>query len=127
MKNNEQGFTYPLVLCLLIIFLLFFSMQMEQLQTERKMAHETAMIHQEEYYLLSSVKKIEWQFQTSGTISTKGTIIYKNGTMNYQADPPSGFVQKVNFSLSLKSGESIFGRGLFDTRSKKLVKWVEVN
>ncbi|EKN66288.1 hypothetical protein BABA_16757 [Neobacillus bataviensis LMG 21833] len=127
MKINEQGFTYPLVLCILILFLLFFSMHIEQLLTERKMAHETAIILQEDYYMLSSVKKIEGMMQTSGTIPTKGTITYVNGTMNFQADPPSGYLQRVNFSLNLKSGEAIFGRGFFDTRSRKIVKWVEWN
>ncbi|MFK9093272.1 competence type IV pilus minor pilin ComGG [Bacillus salipaludis] len=123
MKNNQQGFTYPLVLCLLIIFLLFFSMHIEQLLTERKMAHETAAILQQEYYFLSSVKKVEW-LQQSGGIPAKGTIIYVNGTMDYQAETPSGSNQKVNFTLCLKSGEIITGRGFFDLKSKKMVKWV---
>lgn len=124
MKNNQQGFTYPLVLCLLIIFLLFFSMHIEQLLTERKMAHETAAILQQEYYFLSSVKKVEWLQETGGNIPAKGTIIYVNGTMDYQADTPSGSIQKVSFTLYLKSGEIITGRGFFDLKSKKMVKWV---
>ncbi|WHY76114.1 competence type IV pilus minor pilin ComGG [Neobacillus sp. WH10] len=126
MKNTEQGFTYPLVLCILILFLLFFSMHIEQLLTERKMAHETAAIFQQEYYFLSSVKKVEWLFQTEGNIPDKGTIVYRNGTMDYQTEPISGYVQKVNFTLSLNSGEAITGRGFFDTGSKKMVKWVEL-
>lgn len=127
MKNNQDGFTYPLTLCLLILFLLFFSIHVEQLLSERKMAHETASILQEEYYYLSSVKKIELQFQAEGAIPSKGKFSYQKGFMNYQAEVPSGYVQKVNFILYLNSGETLKGIGYFDTRSKKLVKWVEMN
>ncbi|MFF2448603.1 competence type IV pilus minor pilin ComGG [Neobacillus sp. NPDC058068] len=125
MKNNQQGFTYPLTLCLLILFIIFFSMHIERLQTERMLAHETAAILQQEYYFLSSVKKIEVIFQAGGSIPSKGTIIFLNGTMNYQAETPSGYVQKVNFTLRTKAEESIIGRGFFDTRTKKLIKWGE--
>jgi hypothetical protein len=125
MRNNQKGFTYPLTLCLLILFLLFFSMHIEQLLTERKMAHETALILREEYYFFSSLKKIEELFQTGGNIPAKGTISYEFGSMDYEAEPPTGYVQKVNFTLRLDSGETIIGRGFFDTRTKKLTKWVE--
>ncbi|MEH7501437.1 competence type IV pilus minor pilin ComGG [Neobacillus drentensis] len=127
MKNNEKGFTYPLTLCLLIIFLSFFSVRIEQLVSERKMAHETATILQEEYYFLSSVKKVEGMFQEKGTIPAKGTFSYVKGTMDYQAETPTGYVQKVNFTLHLHTGdETAIGRGFFDTRTKRLSKWIEL-
>ncbi|WP_190284673.1 competence type IV pilus minor pilin ComGG [Bacillus sp. S3] len=126
MKYNEKGFTYPLVLCLLIIFLLFFSMQIEQLVTERKMAHETTSILQQEYYLLSSVKKMESAIQNNGMNPSKGSIVYVNGTMDYQAEIPAGSAQKITFTLRMNSGETISGYGTFDTKSKKMVKWVEL-
>ncbi|MEH7484365.1 competence type IV pilus minor pilin ComGG [Neobacillus drentensis] len=127
MKNNEKGFTYPLTLCLIIIFLLFFSVRIEQLLSERKMAHETAIILQEEYYFLSSVKKVEVIFQKSGILPVKGTISFVNGTMDYQVETPTGYVQKVNFTLHLLAVDKTFiGRGYFDTRTKRLSKWVEL-
>ncbi|WP_180247414.1 competence type IV pilus minor pilin ComGG [Bacillus sp. AFS031507] len=127
MKNNEKGFTYPLTLCLIIIFLLFFSVRIEQLLSERKMAHETAIILQEEYYFLSSVKKVEVIFQKSGILPVKGTISFVNGTMDYKAETPNGYVQKVNFTLHLLAVDKTFiGRGYFDTRTKRLSNWVEL-
>ncbi|MBT2726549.1 hypothetical protein J7E63_06330 [Bacillus sp. ISL-75] len=127
MKNNEKGFTYPLTLCLIILFLLFFSVRIEQLLSERKMAHETAIILQEEYYFLSSIKKVEVIFQKSGILPVKGTISFVNGTMDYQAETPTGYVQKVNFILHLHAvAKSVIGRGYFDTRTKRLSKWVEL-
>ncbi|WP_066064273.1 competence type IV pilus minor pilin ComGG [Neobacillus soli] len=126
MKNNQQGFTYPLTLCLIILFLLFFSFRVEQLLTDRKMAHEKETILKEDYYILSSVKKTEGIFQTGGTIPAKGKFTFVFGSMDFQAEAPAGSVKKVNFTLNLKSGETIIGRGFFDTKSKKLIKWAEM-
>lgn len=120
---NEKGFTYPLTLCLLLLFLLFFSMQLERSLTERKLAHEAAIVMQEEYYFLSSVKKIEAAFQAQGSLPVKVTITYRKGWMDVQSETPSGFSQRVTFTLNLTSGEKIMGRGYFDTRTKKLIKW----
>lgn len=126
MRNNEKGFTYPLTLCLLIIFLVFFSIQIEKLLSERKIAHETTTILQEEYYFLASVRKIEMAFQTDGTFPAKGTFKFENGSMDYQAEPPAGYIQKVNFTLHLNpGGETAIGRGFFDTRARRLSKWIE--
>ncbi|MCM2531677.1 ComGG family competence protein [Neobacillus pocheonensis] len=125
MRNTEKGFTYPLTLCVLILFLLFFSFHVEQLLTERKMAHETATILLEDYYFLSTVKKIEKMYQSTG-IQTKGTFKYSNGIMDYQAETLIGTSQKVNFTLRLNTGETIIGSGYFDTKLKRMIKWVEM-
>lgn len=126
MRNSEKGFTYPLTLCLLILFLFFFSMRVDQLLSKRMIARETSVILQEEYYYLSSVKKIENLLQSSGSIPAKGVIPYWNGTMTYEANAPIGYSQKVQFSLQMKTGETVTGYGTFDTRSKKLIKWQEL-
>jgi ComG operon protein 7 len=127
MNNNEKGFTYPLTLCLLIIFLVFFSMNIEKLLSEQKLAHETAVILRQEYYFHSSVRKLEMAFQTDGTFPEKGTFRFVSGTIDYQAEPLTGYIQKVNFTLRLNtSGETVIGRGFFDTRTKSLSKWIEL-
>ncbi|MDR4948575.1 competence type IV pilus minor pilin ComGG [Neobacillus cucumis] len=126
MKSDERGFTYPLTLCTLLLFLIFFSMHIEQLLSEHKMAVETATILKQEYYFLSSAKKVESLYQTRGTIPAKGTFVYINGTMDYKAETPSAYVQIVDFTLVLHLREPIVGYGYFDTRSKSLIKWVEV-
>ncbi|WP_040208030.1 competence type IV pilus minor pilin ComGG [Neobacillus jeddahensis] len=126
MKNNEQGFTYPLILCLLILFLLFFSMQIELFLTEKKMVHESTAILQQEYYFLSTAKKIE-ELQIEGNIPVKGTIVYSDGIMTYQPETPTENVQKVKFTLTLSRSDPVSGIGYFDTRTKKLIRWVEAN
>ena len=88
------------------------------------MAQEKNTVLQEEYYFLSSVKKLEEIFQKNGTLPSKGTITFINSTLDYQAETPTGYVQKVNFTLHLTGDTTAIGRGFFDTRTKKLTKWV---
>ncbi|MEH7115799.1 competence type IV pilus minor pilin ComGG [Neobacillus vireti] len=125
MKKNEHGFTYPLTLCILLLFLIFFSMHIEQLLSEEKMQVETKAILKQEYYFLSSVKKVELLYQSKGIMPAKGTFVYVNGTMNYRAEPASAYVQIVDFTLVLNSVDPVVGYGYFDTRSKSLIRWVE--
>ena len=125
MKNNQHGFTYPLTLCILLLCLIFFSMHIEQLLSEEKMQVETKAILKQEYYFLSSVKKVERLYQTIGTMPSKGTFVYVNGTMNYRAETPTAYVQIVDFTLVLNSVDPVVGYGYFDTRSKSLIKWVQ--
>jgi hypothetical protein len=126
MRNNENGFTYPLTLAVVILFLLLFSFRVEQLLTERKMSHENTIILQEEYYFHSSVKKIEEIMQSGGVIPSKGTFAYLKGSMGFQADIPIGTLQKINFTLRMHTGETVVGRGFFDISSKKMIKWIEM-
>lgn len=127
MRNNEQGFTYPLTLAVLILFLLLFSFRVEQLLTERNLAHETNLILQQEYYFHSSVKKVEELMQSGGVVPAKGTFSYLKGNMGFQAEIPNGTIQRVNFTLRMHTGETLAGRGFFDITSKKMIKWIEFN
>ena len=127
MSNDERGFTYPLTLVLLILFLSVFSFHVEQLLTERKLAHETYLILQEEYYFHSSFKKTESILQSGAMIPAKGTFSYSNGSMGFQADSPIGTVQKINYTLKMNTGETVTGRGFFDIASKRMIKWTEIN
>lgn len=124
MRKNQKGFTYPLTLCVLLVFLLFFSIRVEQLLTEKKVANQTAILLQEEYYFLSSIKKVESIYKSNGTIRTKGSFKFVNGTMDYEAEVPINSVQKVNFTLRFDSGITVIGCGYFDTKLKRIVKWM---
>jgi hypothetical protein len=127
MERNEKGFTYPLTLVMLLLFLLVFSFKVEQLLTERKMIHETAVILQQEYYLHTSVKKIEKVLQSAETLPTQGKYLYLNGEVTYQTSAPSGSLQNILFTLRMKTGETVVARGFFDTNMKRLLKWSELN
>lgn len=127
MTKNQQGFTYPLTLAILMAFLIFFSIQVEQLLVERKMFHETKIIYKQEYYMLASVKKIEQRLQSGEALPAYGRYTYIYGAMDYQIEAPAGNLQKVNFNLQLASGETAQGFGYYDLNLQKFTKWVEKN
>jgi hypothetical protein len=127
MIKNENGFTYPITLSILIIFLFFFSIRVEQLLNERKMAQETMKILEQEYYQLISVKKIEKILQDGDSIQPQGTFNYNNGRLVFQANIPAGEIQEITFTLQLHSGEISKGIGYYDLHLKKMVKWIEKN
>ncbi|WP_042458345.1 competence type IV pilus minor pilin ComGG [Neobacillus dielmonensis] len=126
MRRRDAGFTYPLTLCLLIIFILFFSMQIEQFMANRKLSHETGTILLEEYYLHASVIKVEGLLQKEGTIPARGTYDFQKGGIVFIPETINGNVQSVNFTLTLQSGEIVIGRGYFDMNLKKFIRWVEL-
>lgn len=125
MRKNENGFTYPLTLMVLLLFLTIFSVRVEQLVIERKVAHEKSIILLQEYYFHTSIKKVENLYQTSAPLPSMASIVYLKGTMDYQTEKPVGTLQKINFTLRLNSGEIMTGRGYYDTNLKRLVKWIE--
>jgi hypothetical protein len=127
MVTNEKGFTLPLTLSILIAFILFLSLQVEQLLTDRKMFQETKSIFQQEYYMLSSIKKIEKKLSSGELLPSKGKMAYLDGNMDYQIDLPSGNTQKITLTLVLNSGGSAWGYGYYDKNAKKIIKWVEKN
>lgn len=128
MITNQKGFTYPLTLSLLIVFLFFFSIRGGQLLNERRLFHVTQVLQQQEYYMLTSERKTRQLFQSGGTSAlTDGTFTYQYGTMNYHTDPPSGTTQKVTFTLQMNSGEVTLSYAFYDINTKALVKWIEKN
>lgn len=126
MIKKEHGFTYPLTLMIIFLFILFFSARVDQLLTERKLAHEKTVIFQQEYYFLLSVKRLEKLYQTGVSIPSKAVMNYKSGSVEYQTESPIGSVQKISLTLLLSTGETIYAIGYFDINLKQAVKWVEI-
>jgi len=127
MIRNQKGFTFPLTLSILITFLIFFSVRVEQLLVEQKTFHETSIILQQEYYMNASVKKLEKILQTEDPLPANGKIQYKFACMDYRVDSATPPTLKITFTLHLNTGETSRGFGYYDTGTGKMVKWVERN
>nr|WP_263325737.1 competence type IV pilus minor pilin ComGG [Neobacillus sp. Marseille-Q6967] len=127
MRNNEHGFSYPLTLCVVLLFLLIFSFRVDMLLSERKLAHETNTVLQVEYYFHSTIKKIEKTLSLNTAIPSKGTYFFSNGKVDYVAEKPIGTSQKVLFTLRLNTGETAIANGFFDVNTKRIIKWIEMN
>lgn len=125
MLRDEQGFTFPLSLCLLLLFSTFLIIHTELYLNEKRIYHETETILKQEYCFLSAVRRLEEQMEINGTIGT-GIYFLQDGTISYQEED-MGNTTKINLTLSLQSGEQGIAFLYFDKSSKKLIRWVEKN
>jgi len=125
MKNNEKGFTYPLTLCLLIIFLLFVTSRMELLVRERQISNETKTFLKKEYYLLAAVKKSERILQSGESFQNSGIYQFQTGKVSWIQETQTGGGFKITFNLLMDSGETSVGVATYDYVAKKMIKWVE--
>jgi len=90
------------------------------------MAHESKTILNEEFYFLSSVRKIENQLRNGEPINNSGILSFKEGKVDYIKED-LGVSLKITFTITLNTGEKAVGFGYYDKNLKKLIKWVEKN
>lgn len=126
MRNNEKGFTYPLSLCILTFFALFFLIGLDQYVAEKRFYKETETILVGEYYMLAAVKETE-NLLMNGQLPTSGRFIYTNGEITYQRKVLSAVLDEVTFTLKFSSMEQWSALAHYDKVQKKWVKWVEKN
>lgn len=126
MSVNQKGFTYPITLCMLLLFSSLILIYTQQYLNEKKMAHESKTILNEEFYFLSSVRKIENQLRNGEPINNSGILSFKEGKVDYIKED-LGVSLKITFTITLNTGEKAIGFGYYDKNLKKLIKWVEKN
>ncbi|MCQ6273719.1 hypothetical protein JMM81_01845 [Bacillus sp. V3B] len=128
MLRNQSGFTYPLTLCLLIIFSTMIMIYIEQYIMESRMLTETEMILKQDYYLLNSVRIIETTLATDGEKKEQGSIEFNDGHADYVIIELTTQLWEIN--INLKTGIDqidISGLAYYDTDLQKVIKWVEKN
>lgn len=99
------------------------------LLTERKFIYNTRITYMQEYYMLTTEKKIEKLLKSGGSnaLPVNGTFSYREGLMEYSTAPPVGSTQKIEFTLHLNSGEVTKCYGYFDIYDNTVLKWIEKN
>lgn len=128
MKLNENGFTYPLTLSLLVLFNFFLLINVEHYLAEKRMYSQTKVILQQEYYMMTSVKKLEELLINNPISNLSGTYQYENGVTTYVIEPVlNTTTMKVTITFTLHSGEKFIGVGIYDKAVQKMVKWTERN
>lgn len=127
MKHSERGFTYPLLLMIIVLLNLFFTSQMQFYLSEKRLSHETVTILKQEYYMHVSVKKLEVLLQNNLLPLGTGKLLFKSGVANYRVETYSSTIYKITISLKLNTIVEIFGYAYYDRNQKKVIKWVERN
>lgn len=127
MIQNEKGFTYPLVLMMIILFCFFFTYQLQFYLSEKKFFHESAVILKQEYYMHTAVKKIETALQGSLNSTGSGQYKFQTGLAIFRVESYSSNLLKITITIKLNTLEEIVGYAYYDINQKKMTKWVERN
>jgi hypothetical protein len=126
MLCNEKGFTYPLTFGLLIMISTVLTIGIEQFLIEKKMLKESEMILKQDYYLLSTVQKLEHDLASTEMFSETGIIRYYDGEVVYTIDELTSSILEIN--LKLKTGKEnieIMGIAYYDKDLQRIFKWIE--
>lgn len=114
---------YPLSFCFLLLISTFLVINIEQFLSEKRFHNETETILKQEFYYLSSVKKLENQLQEDANIG-QGGFSYQDGRVEYTKED-LGTTIKFTLVVTLSSGVQVQGYSYYDKNLRKMVKWEE--
>lgn len=126
LHHNQKGFTYPLTLCMLILFSTILALYLEQYITEKRMLTETENILKQEYYIVSSLKTMEESLAVEGRVNPTGFIEFYDGQAEYVIEEITESLWEIKLQIKIGIDSRQFsGTAFYDTNYKKIIKWVE--
>jgi hypothetical protein len=128
MLRNQSGFTYPLTLCVFLLFSTVVMIHIEQYVMESRMLKETETILKQDYYLLSAVRIIETALAVDGDTKGSGSIMFYDGQADYVIIELTAQLWEIRINLQTGIDQiDISGLAYYDTDVKKIIKWTERN
>ncbi|WP_394232933.1 competence type IV pilus minor pilin ComGG [Niallia oryzisoli] len=127
MVRNQRGFTYPLTLCMLILFSTVLVIYTEEFIAEKRMLAETENILKQDYYLVSSLKVLEETLAVEGKSNSTGYIELYDGQVHYVIGELTGSIWEITLNLKTSNNHEFNGSAFYDCNDKKIIKWVEKN
>ncbi len=128
MIHNQNGFTYPITLCMMILLSTILIMRIDHFLIEKRMLKETENILKQDYYLLSTMDQLQSYLSTNEDVPVDGNFDYKDGQATYQIVNITGDTMEMMITLKVGGQESVFiGNAFYDLNLNKFIKWYEVN
>jgi hypothetical protein len=127
MRQNEKGFTYPVVLMLIVLFCLYLSFQIQFYLSEKRLYQESTYILKQEYYMHTTVKRVEKLLQNNLVTVGTGQFVFNTNSANYRIEVYSTNLLKVTITIKLNTLIEVTSYAYYDKNLKKMIKWVERN
>lgn len=128
MLRNQNGFTYPITLCLIILLSTVLVMRVEHFLAEKRMFQETEMILKQDYYLLSAMEQLNSYLSVDDKVENNGTFEFKNGVVEYQMIEQTEELLDINITIKLEGNDAVFkGVAIYNRNLNKIINWFEVN
>ena len=119
MIHNENGFTYPITLCMMILLSTILIMRIDHFLIEKRMLKETENILKQDYYLLSTMDQLQSYLSTNEDVPVDGNFDYKDGQATYQIVNITGDTMEMMITLKVGGQESVFiGNAFYDLNLK---------
>ncbi|MCA1039149.1 hypothetical protein LCM00_06470 [Bacillus infantis] len=114
-------------LSILLASCLFLLILLGQNVSEAKLLNEKEQILKQDYYLLSSVKRLERHLADMGEEETlqPGSFTFKEGTVTYTMTELAGSLFEISFTLAIGSQKPIVSYAFYDRDRGKMIKWTE--
>lgn len=128
MFHNQNGFTYPVTLCMIILLGSILVVSTDQFLNEKRILKETETILKQDYYLLSTMDRLQFDLSTNEHGATEGTFEFKDGQARYQIVNITEDLLEIMITIKVGDGDTIFnGSAIYDLNLKRMIKWEEVN
>ena len=128
MLQNERGFTYPLTFTIILLIALLLTMHIELYLAEIRFFQESEILLKQEYYLASSLNRVEDILLTGDEEQFSGVFTFTEGNVQYETAKVTDTLLMSTFTLQM-IGTNIekLAYGYFDTEEGKMIKWLEKN
>jgi competence protein ComGG len=127
MYRNQDGFSYPLTLTIILAALFLLTIQLDQFISEKRIVNQAETVIMQEYYLLCSFKKTEKMLSENIAPDKSGIFSFKNGSVSYEISPVATSLIQITFKTKIGSDKEISGYAYYDTDLQKMIKWIEKN
>ncbi|WNS74213.1 competence type IV pilus minor pilin ComGG [Bacillus sp. DTU_2020_1000418_1_SI_GHA_SEK_038] len=127
MLQNEKGFTYPLTFTIILLVALLLTMHIEFYLTEIRFLQESQTLLKQEYYLISSLKRIEDILLTEDEDQYTGVFSFSDGEVHYETAKITDTLLMSTFNLRIGTNIEMLAYGYFDKEEGKMIKWIEKN
>ncbi len=79
----------------------------------------------QDYYLLSSVRKIETILATNSETVNSGSFEFYDGHADFQIKKKTDTILEINIQLMTGKKLVIIGMAYYDTGKQKVIQWIE--
>ena len=128
MLRNQNGFTYPVTMCMIILLSALLVIRVDQLLIEKRMLKETETILKQDYYLLSTIDKLSLLLANNENEATQGTIHFKDGQASFTTSNLSEYEFEIVITILVGEDNKVLnGKAVYDRILNKIINWTEVN
>ncbi|MEW9107722.1 competence type IV pilus minor pilin ComGG [Cytobacillus gottheilii] len=126
MIREENGFTYPLTLALLLLVSFLLTLHLELYLNEKRIIVEENALLQQEYYYFRTFHHVEELLQTKNH-NMNGVLAFNHGRVAYHTEQMNNNQLRIIYELNLEDEYQLTAYSYYDQDTKQMTRWIERN